>query len=70
LLHRIKYLLIFWRNKIHFTASLRSCSNIGFLNELWSRLAEKSPLPPFVKGGSRVSGGGILPFSTTQVGLL
>ena len=43
---------------------------IGLLNELWSQLTEKSPLPPFVKGGSRASGGGILPFSTTRVGLL
>jgi hypothetical protein len=31
---------------------------------------EIPPNPPFSKGGSRVSGGGILPFSTTQVGLL
>ncbi len=30
----------------------------------------KNPPTPFDKGGSRVSGGRILPFSTTQVGLL
>jgi hypothetical protein len=27
-------------------------NTIGFLNKLWSRLAEKSPLPPFDKGGA------------------
>ncbi len=35
---------------------------MSFLNQLWSRLAEKSPLPPFVKGGNRADGGGFFLF--------
>mgnify|MGYP003584298354 CR=1 FL=1 len=34
---------------------------------VWSEIP---PNPPFAKGGSRVSGGGILPVSITRIGLL